>query len=327
MAKIGGLGLGRGLDALMGGASAAEKEIKEAVKMSEESTSTSKEAGSIGNSGSLAVPQGITVDENGGLWAELSYLYANPNQPRKDFKQKELDELADSIREHGVIEPILVEKTDTEKFCIIAGERRYRAAVQAGIEKVPVQIRKYDEVKKLEVMLIENIQRADLNPIDEAQAYANLMNLGDLSQEEVAKRVGKGRPTIANAIRLLKLPSDMQKSLIDGQITAGHARALLSVKNDADMRVLFGKIVGSGMSVRDAEEAASLFNNGGRAATKKDDKKKNVKRDPDIVSIEQKFIEIFGTKVTLKGSIDKGSIEIDYFSKQDLDRLYNVIAK
>ena len=119
----------------------------------------------------------------------------------------------------------------------------------------------------------------------------------------------------------------MQKSLVDGQITAGHARALLSVKNDADQRILFGKIIGSGMSVRDAEEAANSLNNGGRAATKKDEKKKNVKRDPDIVAIEQKFIDIFGTKVTLKGSIDKGSIEIDYFSKQDLDRLYNVIAR
>ncbi|MBQ5472717.1 MAG: ParB/RepB/Spo0J family partition protein [Treponema sp.] len=326
MAKLGGLGLGRGLDALMGGPSAAEKEIKEATTKAEEKKSEVKASASTPAAESK-VPAGITVDENGGLWAELSYLFANPNQPRKDFKQKELDELADSIREHGVIEPILVEKTDTEKFCIIAGERRYRAAVQAGVQKVPVQIRKYDEVKKLEVMLIENIQRADLNPIDEAQAYANLMNIGDLSQEEVAKRVGKGRPTIANAIRLLKLPSDMQKSLVDGQITAGHARALLSVKNDADQRILFGKIIGSGMSVRDAEEAANSLNNGGRAATKKDEKKKNVKRDPDIVAIEQKFIDIFGTKVTLKGSIDKGSIEIDYFSKQDLDRLYNVIAR
>lgn len=323
MAKIGGLGLGRGLDALMGGADKAASEIKQATTKVEERESTVAEAAPAVSS----LPAGITADENGGLWAELSYLYANPNQPRKDFKQKELDELSESIRQHGVIEPILVEKTDTEKFCIIAGERRYRAAVQAGVEKVPVQIRKYDEVKKLEVMLIENIQRADLNPIDEAQAYANLMNIGDLTQEEVAKRVGKGRPTIANAIRLLKLPPDMQKSLVDGQITSGHARALLSVENIADQRILFGKIVGDGMSVRQAEQEAQALNNGGRAATKKDTKKKNVKRDPDVVEIEQKFIEIFGTKVTLKGSIEKGSIEIDYFSKEDLDRLYNVINK
>ena len=270
MAKLGGLGLGRGLDALIGNSASTEKEIKEATSKPEEKKAAAQVAPAS------SVPEGITVDENGGLWAELSYLFANPNQPRKDFKQKELDELADSIREHGVIEPILVEKTDSGKFCIIAGERRYRAAVQAGAEKVPVQIRKYDEVKKLEVMLIENIQRADLNPIDEAQAYANLMNIGDLSQEEVAKRVGKGRPTIANAIRLLKLPSDMQKSLVDGQITAGHARALLSVKNDADQRILFGKIIGSGMSVRDAEEAANSLNNGGRAATKKTIKRRTL---------------------------------------------------
>jgi ParB family chromosome partitioning protein len=201
-----------------------------------------------------------------------------------------------------------------------------KAAKIAGLEKVPVQIRKYDEQKKLEVALIENIQRADLNPIEEALGYYNIMQMGDLSQEEVSKRVGKKRSTVANSLRLLKLPQDMQKSLIDGQITAGHARAILSVVNIAEQRILFGKIVGSGLSVRQAEEMASDYNNGGRAAPKKS-AKKAAKRDPDIVEIEQKFIEVFGTKVVLKGSIEKGSIQIDYFSKADLDRLYNVIVK
>ena len=206
------------------------------------------------------------------------------------------------------------------------GERRTRAARIAGLEKVPVRLGKYDEQKRLELALIENIQRADLNPIEEALAYYNLMQMGDLSQDEVARRVGKKRPTVANSLRLLKLPEDMQKSLIDSQITAGHARALLSVNNPADQRILFGKIVGSALSVREAEALAADYNNGGRASGKKV-KKVNMRKDPDIAEIEQKFIEIFGTKVVLKGNVDKGTIKIDYFSRQDLDRLYNVIAR
>ncbi|MGP1564756.1 MAG: ParB/RepB/Spo0J family partition protein [Treponema sp.] len=280
-----------------------------------------------GDAGGISanLPAGVTMDENGSLWVETALLKPNPHQPRSEFDAKSLDELADSIREHGILEPIVIEQAD-EGFYIIMGERRTRAAKIAGLEKVPVRLGKYDEQKRLELALIENIQRADLNPIEEALAYYNLMQMSDLSQDEVAKRVGKKRPTVANALRLLKLPEDMQKSLIDLQITAGHARALLSVNNPADQRILFGKIVGSALSVREAEALAAEYNNGGRASGKKV-KKINIRKDPDIAEIEQKFIEIFGTKVILKGNIDKGTIQIDYFSRQDLDRLYNVIAQ
>ena len=317
MAKIGGLGMGRGLDALMGSSSNANLTTNKEDKT--ENTKSSVET-------SYDLPKGVEADKDGALWIDPSLLKPNPKQPRTEFDTKALDELADSIREHGIVQPIIIEPADEGTFYIIAGERRTRAAKIAGLEKVPVQIRKYDEQKKLEVALIENIQRADLNPIEEALGYYNIMQMGDLSQEEVSKRVGKKRSTIANSLRLLKLPQDMQKSLIDGQITAGHARAILSVVNIAEQRILFGKIVGSGLSVRQAEEMASDYNNGGRAAPKKSTKKA-AKRDPDIVEIEQKFIEVFGTKVVLKGSIEKGSIQIDYFSKADLDRLYNVIVK
>lgn len=312
MAKTGGIGLGRGLDALMGSVSDVSNEIRQTVH---------GDAGGI----SANLPAGVTMDENGGLWVETALLKPNPHQPRSEFDAKSLDELADSIREHGILEPIVIEQAD-EGFYIIMGERRTRAAKIAGLEKVPVRLGKYDEQKRLELALIENIQRADLNPIEEALAYYNLMQMSDLSQDEVAKRVGKKRPTVANALRLLKLPEDMQKSLIDLQITAGHARALLSVNNPADQRILFGKIVGSALSVREAEALAADYNNGGRASGKKV-KKINIRKDPDIAEIEQKFIEIFGTKVILKGNIDKGTIQIDYFSRQDLDRLYNVIAQ
>ena len=312
MAKTGGIGLGRGLDALMGSVPDVSNEIRQTVH-----------GDACGISANL--PAGVTMDENGSLWVETALLKPNPHQPRSEFDAKSLDELADSIREHGILEPIVIEQAD-EGFYIIMGERRTRAAKIAGLEKVPVRLGKYDEQKRLELALIENIQRADLNPIEEALAYYNLMQMSDLSQDEVAKRVGKKRPTVANALRLLKLPEDMQKSLIDLQITAGHARALLSVNNPADQRILFGKIVGSALSVREAEALAADYNNGGRASGKKV-KKINIRKDPDIAEIEQKFIEIFGTKVILKGNIDKGTIQIDYFSRQDLDRLYNVIAQ
>lgn len=310
MAKTGGLG--RGLDALMGSVSDVSSEIHRTAH------------GDMGEV-SANLPVGVTMDENGSLWVETALLKPNPHQPRSEFDAKSLDELADSIREHGILEPIVIEQAD-EGFYIIMGERRTRAARIAGLEKVPVRLGKYDEQKRLELALIENIQRADLNPIEEALAYYNLMQMGDLSQDEVARRVGKKRPTVANSLRLLKLPEDMQKSLIDSQITAGHARALLSVNNPADQRILFGKIVGSALSVREAEALAADYNNGGRASGKKV-KKVNMRKDPDIAEIEQKFIEIFGTKVVLKGNVDKGTIQIDYFSRQDLDRLYNVIAR
>jgi len=310
VAKTGGLG--RGLDALMGSVSDVSSEIHRTAH---------------GDTGEVSanLPVGVTMDENGSLWVETALLKPNPHQPRSEFDAKSLDELADSIREHGILEPIVIEQAD-EGFYIIMGERRTRAARIAGLEKVPVRLGKYDEQKRLELALIENIQRADLNPIEEALAYYNLMQMGDLSQDEVARRVGKKRPTVANSLRLLKLPEDMQKSLIDSQITAGHARALLSVNNPADQRILFGKIVGSALSVREAEALAADYNNGGRASGKKV-KKVNMRKDPDIAEIEQKFIEIFGTKVVLKGNVDKGTIQIDYFSRQDLDRLYNVIAR
>lgn len=318
MAKKGGLGLGLGLDALMGGPSAAKSEIKE-------STTTLSEKKALSPS---SLPKEIEVDENGGLWLDPALLVPNPKQPRTEFDSKALEELCDSIKEHGIVQPIIIEKApEGENFYIIAGERRTRAAKMAGLTKVPVQIRKYDEIKKLEVALIENIQRADLNPIDEAKAYYNLMQMGDLKHEEVAQRVGKNRSTVTNSLRLLKLPEDMQRSLIDGQISAGHARALLSVTNPSDQHVLFGKIIGSGLNVRQAESLAQEYNNGGRAAGEKAKKKKVDTKDPDVIDIEQKFMEIFGTKVVLKGSIDKGSIQIDYYSRQDLDRLYNVIVK
>ena len=310
-------GLGRGLDALMGGSPAAGKTNSKANAENLIKKTTTKASN---------IPEQITVDDNGTLWIDPKILKPNPKQPRVEFDQKALEELADSIKINGVLEPILIEQADPTTFYIIAGERRTRASLIAGVDKVPVQLRKYDDFKKLEVALIENIQRADLNPIEEAQAYYNLIQLGDLNQDEVAKRVGKNRSTVANAIRLLKLPEDMQQALVAGILTAGHARAILMVKNDADRRVLFEKIKNNGVSVREAETLAEAYNNGGRAAKKDDGKKKSVKKDADIQNFEQEIKNIFGIKnVNLKGTMEKGTLEIEYTSREDLDRIYNIL--
>ncbi len=309
--------LGKGLDALLGENPAASQEV---------SSGFGKAA--FGKKNNSKLPSAITTDENGGLWIDPSLLKPNPHQMRVEFKQKELEELAASITEHGILEPIIIEDAGDNTFYIIAGERRTRAAKLAGLEKVPVQLRKFDEQQKLEMALIENIQRADLNPIEEATAYYNLIQMSDLNQEEVAKRVGKNRSTVANAIRLLKLPEDIQRSLITGQISSGHARALLMVKNDADMRVMFGKIVGSGLSVREAESMAEEMNNGGRAAAKKKSDKKSEKKDADVLNFEQDLRNIFGTRdVTLKGDINKGSIVIGFDTRKDFDRIYDILLR
>jgi len=319
-------GLGRGMAALIGEAEqqAQQIEYEPPVEEIQSSPRTSAKRTSAKNAD---LPDSIETDENGTLWIAPDLLKPNPQQPRQVFDETQLKELSDSIAEHGIVQPIVIEDAGDGTFYIIAGERRTRAAKLAGLKKVPVQLRKFNDEKKLEVALIENIQRADLNPIEEAQAYYNLMKIGGLNQDEVAKKVGKGRPTVANALRLLKLPEDMQNSLIVGQITSGHARALLSVVNPADQRVLFGKIIASNLSVRQAEAQATSLNEGGRA-TKKSGKKDGARvRDPNLISVEQKFMEALGTKVQLNGSLEKGQLVIDYFSKDDLDRLYSEIVK
>lgn len=323
-------GLGRGLNALMGDAERQTEDEQAHIEYEppvDEIESAPKAFAKRGGAKNANLPDSIETDDNGTLWIDPDLLKPNPHQPRQIFDESQLKELSDSIAEHGIVQPIVIEDAGDGSFYIIAGERRTRAAKLAGLKKVPVQLRKFNDEKKLEVALIENIQRADLNPIEEAQAYYNLMKIGGLNQDEVAQKVGKGRPTVANALRLLKLPEDMQNSLIVGQITSGHARALLSVVNPADQRVLFGKIIGSNLSVRQAEAQAAAFNDGGRA-TKKDGKKDGARvRDPDIISIEQKFMETLGTKVSLNGSLEKGQLVIDYFSRADLDRLYQAIIK
>lgn len=319
-------GLGRGVGALL---SEANIDANSFVSGESSESTLSKSKGGLHNFTLKkdTLPSCIEVDENNCLWVDPTLLKPNPHQPRLEFNQKQLDELCESIKANGILQPIIIEQVEgsDNSFYIIAGERRTRASIMAGLSKVPVQLRKFDEQQKLEMALIENIQRADLNPIEEATAYYNLIQMADLSQDEVAKRVGKNRSTVANSIRLLRLPEDIKKSLSNGQISAGHARALLMVKTDADMRVIFGKIIGSDLSVREAEELAASYNNGGRATAKKKETKK-VKKDPDVENFEQELRNIFGVRdVNLKGDTSKGTLEIKYGSAADFDRIYEVL--
>ena len=304
-------GLGNGLDSLLG--SSAKEDEPAKTENSFQSVKTN-------------LPAGIEKDEFGKLWINPELLRPNPYQPRQEFDPEQLKELSDSIKENGVIQPVTIEDAKDGTFYIIAGERRTRASRLAGLEKIPVQLSAFSDQKKLEVALIENIQRADLNPVEEARAYYKLMELGGLKQEEVAQKVGKNRATVANAIRLLKLPEDIQNALIGGQITAGHARALLMVKDKMNMHILFGKIVGQGLSVHQTEVMASEINNP-QPKIKKNDGAKSLTRDPDLIDVETQLIQKLGTKVQIKGSYEKGSIEISYFSKDDFNRLFDFINR
>ena len=256
------------------------------------------------------------------IFIPLEKLKANPGQPRKNFDKEELAELADSIKQQGIIQPIIAEDAGDGNFTIIAGERRVRAAGLAGIKEVPVILRKYSDEKRMIVSLIENIQRSNLNAIEEASAYRQLMQLEGLSQDEVASRVGKNRATVANALRLLKLPPEMQESISKGELSPGHARAILAVPAAKTQEILFREILKKGLSVRDAEKRAAALGNQGKKA------KKPVLngRIPELHAMEEKFITRLGTKVVIKGDLHKGTVEIDYYSMEDLERLYGILG-
>jgi len=257
---------------------------------------------------------------------EINRVHPNPNQPRKQFDPETLEELADSIRSQGILQPLLVEKISDDDYSIIAGERRYRAALAVGLEKLPVIIKTFTDVQRLEVSLIENIQRENLNPIEEAQAYVYLLEQAEIKQEELAERVGKKRSTISNTIRLLQLPKPMQESLLKGEYTAGHARSLLSVVNPSDQTYLYQKILQDGLSVRNAEKLASELNLGKRAALTSKKKTTLTSKSADILALEEKFLEVCGTRVELKGSLKHGKIEISYHSMEDLERIYKLLS-
>lgn len=251
----------------------------------------------------------------------LSQIEPDKNQPRKSFDKEALEQLAESIKEHGLIQPIIVTAVGEDRYRIIAGERRWRACRMAGLEEVPVLIREYTEQEISEISLIENLQREDLNPVEEALGYKNLMEVYGLTQEQIAKTISKSRPAIANTLRLLALPEQILDFLKTGELSAGHARALLSLEEKDTQLALANRIITESLSVRQAEELV-------KKAKKEPVEKK--KEDPAVVQalkeLEKKASSAVGNKVTIRHHANnKGKVEIHYYSVEELEKIIEIL--
>ena len=269
-----------------------------------------------------AKPQVKIVEVEKEKFLNISLIEPNSSQPRKMFDEEQMQELADSIRSYGVLQPLLVQKNG-EIYEIIAGERRWRAAKLAGLKEVPVIVREYTKQQTMEIALIENVQREDLNPIEEAKAYQMLIQEFGLKQEEVADRVAKNRATITNSMRLLKLDERVQEMLIQNRITGGHARALLGIEDGERQYQIAGKVIANKLSVREVERLVKLITN--------PPKKKEALPDERDLSIfyhdlEEKLKGVMGTKVIInKKDKNKGRIEIEYYSSSELERIAELL--
>jgi ParB family chromosome partitioning protein len=262
--------------------------------------------------------EGITPEDGARVInVDLHLLDPNPFQPRADFDDDAMEELAQSIAIHGVLQPLLVIKGENERYTIVAGERRWRAARRAGLSAVPVIAKAYDDRQLMETALIENLQRTDLNPVEEAEAIQVLMEKYGLTQEVVSSRIGKSRPTIANALRILALPASVVQMVRDGSISSGHARAVLMVQKE-DQLAFAQRIKAQGLNVRQAEKLAQAYREPKKPAETDDEPI----RDPHLRSAEVQLQRIFGTKVAVSGDLTRGKITIEYFSRDDLERIY-----
>ncbi len=248
----------------------------------------------------------------------LTDITPNPDQPRKDFSHNEMEQLVASIKQHGIMQPITVTEKDDGGYEIIAGERRFRASTIAELPTIPAIVRSATDQEKLELGLIENIQRQDLNPIEEAFAYKRLADEFGLTQQNISDQVGKSRSLIANTIRLLDLPEPIQKGLIDGKLSVGKARALLSLKDEKEQLKMYASMIGEGVTVRDVEQAV--------AGKGSNSRKGSVRRDPKLGAAERLIEERLGAKVQISGRGEKGTIHIQYYSKDELKRLIDELT-
>ncbi len=253
---------------------------------------------------------------------ELSKIFANPNQPRREFDPIALQELADSISEVGIIQPITLRKINDDSYQIISGERRYKAAALAGLKTIPAYIKTADDENVMEMALIENIQREDLNSLEIALAYQHLIEQYELTQEKLSERVGKNRTTVANYLRLLKLPATIQMALKNKEIDMGHARALLSIDNPQIQLKIFNEIIANGYSVRKVEELVKSLN-----AEKQEKKAADNSKMPESFGVLQNHLSsFFGTKVQLSCSNNgKGKISIPFKDEADLERIMEIL--
>jgi len=250
---------------------------------------------------------------------QLDLIVANPFQPRKIFDEESLQELADSIKEHGILQPIAVRKK-VRKFEIVAGERRYRACLLAGLEVIPVIIKELSDAQMMELAILENLQREDLTVIEEAEAYQSLMENLHLTQEELSKRLGKSRPHIANHVRLLALPEDVRKLMNDGTLSMGQGRALLGLKNKRRISEVANKVISLGLNVRQVELLVQNLNEEVSRETIPPKKK-----DIFVTAKESQLRDYFGTNVQIKKTNNKGKIEIEFYSEDDLERILEIL--
>lgn len=252
----------------------------------------------------------------------IDKISLNPYQPRKTFDDEKFQDLVRSVRIHGVLQPIVVRTKGEAAYELVAGERRLRAATECGMNAIPAVVRELSNEQSLEIALIENLQREDIAPLEAAMAYKRLMEEFTLTQDEVAFRVGKSRSAVANTMRLLHLPSELQQSLARGEITEGHARALLAISDVESQRQAWLQAISEGLTVRQLEK----WNNGGETQSKK----QNVSRetsavDPNIQSVQERLQRFFGTKVSIVRSKDRGRIEIHFYSDDELERLLSLL--
>ncbi len=272
--------------------------------------------------GALMGDAALQEQEGGSLYLPISQVEPGLNQPRKHFDDEALHDLADSIREHGIIQPLTVRRLASGYYQIIAGERRWRAAKLAGLAEVPVVIIEADDRKVMELGLIENLQREDLNPMEEAEGYEVLMKEYGMTQEEVAQRMGKSRPAVANALRLLALPQGVRPLVEDGLLSAGHARAVLAVKDGEETQLAFAEyLVKNGLSVRQAEEKAKTF-------TLTVPEKPAKAADPNhiyIKEVEKSLSSRFGRKVSIHSGKKKGKLELEFYDVDDLNALLDLL--
>ncbi|HNZ41264.1 MAG TPA: ParB/RepB/Spo0J family partition protein [Clostridia bacterium] len=260
----------------------------------------------------------VADKENRLIEMDIDKIQRDPGQPRRDFSKEEMDELAESIREKGIIQPILVRKTG-DTYTIVAGERRFRAAKQEKLKTVPVIVKEFTDREVLEISLVENIQRKDLNPIEEAEAYKRLCDEFGATQEEIAKTLGKSRPVVTNKLRLLNLEEKILSFIRRGKLSEGHARLLLSVHEDI-REDLAEETVNKELSVRDLEKLI-------KKTKRTPGKKEQIENDEEFAKVENKLQKKLATKVTITRSIKKGKITIEYYSLEGLNRIIDILSR
>lgn len=297
-------GLGKGLDSLIPNKNdKTENNVKKVAK-----------------SDDIKVKKEEFALKNGEMMVKINQVEPNRDQPRREFDEDSLMELADSIKQFGILQPLIVQKKK-DYYEIIAGERRWRAAKLAGIKEVPVIVKEYTDQEIVEISLIENIQRENLNPIEEAMAYKRLLEEFSLKQDEVAERVSKSRTAVTNSMRLLKLSERVQQMIIDDMISTGHARALLAIDDEEQQYILANKIFDEKLSVRETEKLVKALKN-----PKKEVKKQKSEHTFVYQNIEEQMKNIIGTKVSVNAKANgKGKIEIEYYSEEELERIYDLI--